>query len=229
MKPNPPQAALRVAPEPTLRRLPLYSRYIKTLQEQGVTYVSCTRIGSELGLDPTQVRKDIEVTGAVGRPKVGYAIADLEQAIERFLGWDSTNEAFLIGAGNLGAALLGYAKFEQCGLNIVAAFDVNPDKVGKAIHGKYILELDKLVDLMQRMHVRIGIITVPAPAAQAVADLLVQGGVRAIWNFAPVRLRVPENVMVHNEDLYCSLAALSQKLARALQDEGKGETKHVAG
>ncbi|MGE5609190.1 MAG: redox-sensing transcriptional repressor Rex [Bacillota bacterium] len=215
-------------PEPTLRRLPLYHRYLKSLQEQERAFVSCTHIGAELGLDPTQVRKDIEVTGAVGRPKVGYSVPELVLAIEQFLGWDNINEAFLVGAGSLGAALLGYTRFQQCGLNIVAAFDTDPAKIGREIHGKYVLALEKLPDLLERMHIRIGIITVPAPAAQQVADLMVGAGVRAIWNFAPVRLRVPDQIIVHNEDLYCSLAALSQKLAKAMhQEKMKGDTEHA--
>lgn len=203
-------------PEPTLRRLPLYHRYLKGVQEHGSEYISCTAIGLELKLDPTQVRKDLEATGAVGRPKVGYPLMPLMQAIEAFLGWNNTNEAFLVGAGSMGAALLGYRKFEECGLKIVAAFDADPAKIGTQIHDKPVLPMDKLANLAMRMHILIGIITVPAPAAQGVADQMVEGGIRAIWNFAPIRLRMPEGVIVHNEDLYCSLASLSQKLAKAL-------------
>lgn len=215
-------------PEPTLRRLPLYHRFLKQIQDEGREGVSCTHIGEELGLDPTQVRKDIEVTGAVGRPKVGYVVRELVEAIEKFLGWDNVTEAFLIGAGSLGAALLGYGRFQKCGLDIVAAFDTDPKKIGQKLHDRHILPLEKLPNLMQRMHIHIGIITVPASAAQNVADLLVEGGVRAIWNFAPLRLKVPENVIVHNEDLYCSLAALSQKLAQRLAEEKlKGEASHA--
>lgn len=219
----------RAVPEPTLRRLPLYHRYLKQQQDLGREFISCTHIGSELGLDPTQVRKDIEITGAAGRPKVGYALGELVTAIEHFLGWDNVNEAFLVGAGSLGAALLGYAKFQHCGLDVVAAFDTNPAKVGTTIHGKHVLPVEKLPNLAERMHIHIGIITVPAPAAQEVADLMIKGGIRAIWNFAPLRLKLPADIIVHNEDLYCSLAALSQKLAKALHDEKlKGETAHAA-
>lgn len=216
-------ANIRVAPEPTLRRLPLYHRYLKALQEgveEGAS-VSCTQIAASLGLDPTQVRKDIEVTGIVGRPRVGYTVGELITAIENFLGWDNVREAFLVGAGNLGIALLGYRKFAECGLEIVAAFDGDGRKVGRVVHGKHVLPMEKLVDLMRRMHVRIGIITVPAEGAQAVADLLVEGGVRAIWNFAPVQLSVPEDVIVRNEDLYCSLAALSQRLSQQMRRKSK--------
>lgn len=207
----------KTVPEPTLRRLPLYHRFLKELQEGGREFVSCTDIGIDLALDPTQIRKDLEAIGIAGRPRIGYAIAAVLDGLEEFLGWKNVNDAFLVGAGSMGSALLGYRKFEQYGLKIVAAFDTDPGKVGKKIHGKHILPLNKLTNLARRMHVLIGILTVPAPVAQAVADHMIEGGIRAIWNFAPIRLRVPEPVIVHNEDLYCSLASLSQKLAKALR------------
>jgi redox-sensing transcriptional repressor len=207
----------RAVSEPTLKRLPLYHRFLKELLQRDRISVSCTDIGEELKLDPTQVRKDLEAAGIAGRPRIGYATAAVVDGIERFLGWKKVSEAFLVGAGSMGSALLGYRKFEECGLKIVAAFDSDPAKIGRKIHGKHVLALEKLADLTERMHVLIGIITVPAAEAQAVTDALVAGGVRAIWNFAPVRLRVPEHIIVHNEDLYCSLASLSQKLGQALE------------
>lgn len=204
-------------PEPTLRRLPLYHRFLKECEVSGREYISCTDIGQHLKLDPTQVRKDLEAAAIEGRPRVGYVLCDLISGIERFLGWNNVQETFLVGVGSMGAALLGYKKFEQCGLNIVVAFDADPLKTGTQIHGKRVLPLDQLVELARRMRILIGIITVPAVAAPSVADLMVRGGIRAIWNFAPIRLRVPDHIIVHNEDLYCSLASLSQKLAKALQ------------
>lgn len=226
--PTPQEAKPKVVPEATLRRLPLYHRFLKQIQKDGKDAISCTAIGLDLNLDPTQVRKDIEFTEITGRPKVGYVIGELVDAIERFLGWNNTTEAFLIGAGSLGAALLGYGKFHECGLNIVAAFDSDRFRCHTVIHGKHVLHISKLPELMRRMHIHIGIITVPAAAAQGVADLLVAGEVMAIWNFAPVRLRVPEHVIVHNEDLYCSLAALSQKLALKLAEaKKKGVVQNV--
>jgi redox-sensing transcriptional repressor len=216
-------------PEPTLKRLPLYHRFLKERLAAGRPTVSCTEIGAGLGLDPTQVRKDLETAGAAGRPRVGYAVADVVDQLEAFLGWKKVNEAFLVGAGSLGSALLGYRKFEECGLKIVAAFDADPARVGRKIHGKHVLPMQKLPELARRMHVLLGIITVPAEAAQAVADVLVEGGIRAIWNFAPVRLQVPEGIIVHNEDLYCSLASLSQKLAAALAAEPARRGRASAG
>lgn len=212
-------ARVRVIPEATLRRLPLYHRFLQQIATVDVPFVSCSTIARALDLDPTQVRKDIEVTGIVGRPKVGYPLAGLILWIEEFLGWNNTKEAFLAGAGSLGSALLGYEKFRQLGLNIVAAFDTDPYKVGQQIHGKEVVHLDKLPDLAQRMHIHLGVLATPAVAAQKVADLMVEGGIRAIWNFAPVHLRVPDFVILQNEDLYHSLASLSFKLQRRMQEE----------
>jgi len=208
---------VKTVSEPTLKRLPLYHRFLKEWQATARETVSCTDIGSDLALEPTQVRKDLESVGIVGRPRIGYVLTNVIEGLEQFLGWKNVNDAFLVGAGSMGSALMGYHKFEQCGLKIVAAFDLDPSKVGVRIHGKHVLLLNKLPDLARRMHILIGIITVPAPEAQAVADLMVTGGIRAIWNFAPIRLRVPEQTIVHNEDLYCSLASLSQKLFKSLQ------------
>lgn len=217
---------LKLVSEPAMKRLPLYHRFLKEWQATGRETVSCTDIGLDLALDPTQVRKDLESVGVAGRPRIGYVLANVLAELEQFLGWNNINDAFLVGAGSMGSALLGYRKFEQCGLKIVTTFDLDPSKIGTPIHGKHVLPLQKLPQLARRMHILIGIITVPAAEAQAVADLMVEGGIRAIWNFAPVRLRVPPHVIVHNEDLYCSLAALSQKLFKTLQsDQPKAETK----
>jgi len=216
------------APGPTLRRLPTYHHYLKHIEGMGRDFVSCTHIANELRLDPTQVRKDIEVTGIVGKSKVGYDVAHLIRAIEEFLGWDNASDAFLAGAGSMGTALLGYKGFMNYGLNIVAAFDSDMEKVGKTIHGKEVLPMSKLTDLSRRMHVLIGIITVPASAAQQVADLMVQGGIRAIWNFAPAAINVPAEIALENVHLSSSLAVLSNKLAQILKAEHKqGVVEHA--
>ncbi|HUD76166.1 MAG TPA: redox-sensing transcriptional repressor Rex [Terracidiphilus sp.] len=201
-------------PQPSLRRLPQYHHYLKDLEAKGISRVSCSVIGLDLGLVPVQVRKDLQYTGIIGKPKTGYSVSELILAIETFLGWNNINEAFLVGAGNLGTALLGHERFSKFGLRIVAAFDTDPAKIGQWIHEKAILPVDQLSDLAQRMSIHLGIITTPAEIAQTVADEMVKGGIQAIWNFAPVKLKVPERIIVHNEDLYNSLASLSWKLAR---------------
>ena len=208
---------VRTFPEPTLRRLPAYHRFLKTLAARGRPVVSCTHIAEELRLDPTQVRKDIQVTGIVGKPKVGYVVGELIDAIETFLGWKNSSDAFLVGVGHLGTALLGYDGFKGFGLNIVAAFDNAPGKVGSLVHGRQVLPIEDLADLSQRMHILIGILTVPAETAQSLADLMVFGGIRAIWNFTPVRLHLPPAIIVENVQLSASLAVLSNKLAESLK------------
>jgi redox-sensing transcriptional repressor len=204
-------------PRPSLNRLPQYHHYLSELKDKGISRVSCSLIGSDLNLVPVQVRKDLQYTGIVGKPKTGYSVPELIQTIETFLGWNNVNEAFLAGAGNLGTALLGHERFSNFGLSIVAAFDADPEKIGQWIHGKAVLPLEKLADLSQRMSIHLGIITAPAEHAQSIADEMIKGGIQAIWNFAPVRLKVPEYIIVHNEDLYSSLASLSWKLARRYQ------------
>lgn len=204
----------RAIPQPSLKRLPQYHHYLVELEAKGIVRVSCSTIGMDLGLVPVQVRKDLQYTGIIGKPKTGYSVSELVQAIETFLGWNNINEAFLVGVGNLGTALLGHERFSKFGLHIVAAFDTDPAKIGKWIHEKAVLPLDKLAELAPRMSIHLGIITAPAEMAQSIADEMVRGGIQAIWNFAPVKLKVPEHIIVHNEDLYNSLASLSWKLAR---------------
>jgi redox-sensing transcriptional repressor len=197
--------------------LPAYFHFLRALRERGRDVVSCSHIGRALQLDPTQVRKDLAATGIVGRPKVGYNLHELLDAIVTFLGWNNHKDAFLIGVGHMGSALLGYEQIANCGINILAAFDSDPAKVGTEVHGKRVFDMEKLTDLAWRMNVHVGIITVPAPAAQSVADLLVDSGIKAIWNFAPATLKVPEGIIVQNEDFYPGLAVLSNRIA-ALSD-----------
>jgi len=202
-------------PIPSLRRLPQYLRLLRAWQADGRMAVSCTHLAQALDLDLTQVRKDLALCGVPGRPKTGYVLSDLADGIDRFLGWDNTTEAFLIGAGNLGAALLGYQGFARQGLSIIAAFDADPDKAGTRIAGKQVFPLSKLGNLAKRRHVQLGVLAVPAPAAAEAAAAMVEAGLRAIWNFTPVRLEVPSSVIVEDVDLAQSLAVLSHKLAAA--------------
>ncbi len=207
-------ARLREAGTASLRRLPLYYRLGQQFLAAGVMHVSSSTIGRDLKLDPTQVRKDLEMIGLSGKPKVGFGVADLLRGIETFLGWDRPKEAVLVGAGSLGSALLRYERFREYGITIAAAFDTDPSKIGTPVGGKEVFLLDSLPGRVRRMGVQLGIITTPPQAAQRVADLMVDGGIRAIWNFAPVHVRVPEHVVLQNEDLCHSLASLSLKLAR---------------
>lgn len=204
----------KVGSLPTIRRLPSYLYLLKQFAQNGRDIVSSTHIAESLRLEPIQVRKDLAITGIEGKPKIGYHVPSLIKAIEEFLGWDTHKEVFLVGAGNLGSALLGYKGFEQHGMKIIAAFDCDKSKIGTQIHQKDVLPLEKLSDLARRLNVKLGIITVPAEAAQHVASVMISGGIEAIWNFSPVRLEVPEGVVVQNEDLSSGLAVLSVKSSK---------------
>lgn len=207
--------AIHGIPEPTLRRLPAYCQVLRRIGDR--EYVSCTQIGRELHLDPTQVRKDLALAGANGRPKVGYPVAELFQTIETFLGWNNAQDAILVGAGHLGTALLGYKPFEKYGVKIIAAFDTAPEKHGQKIHDVAVFPLKKLPNLLDRIKVHIGILTVPAQEAQTVCNLMTDNGILAIWNFAPIALAVPDGVIVQQENLFSSMGILSSKLAAKLR------------
>lgn len=197
---------------PTLKRLPLYLRLLKKMREGGQDYASGAVVARELGLDPIVVRKDLAMTGTVGRPRLGFPLVELIESIEHFLGWTNISEAFLAGTGSLGSALLGYEGFEQHGLRIVRAFDANPNLIGKKIHGVKVLPIKKLPAEAEKHRVQIGVLTVPAAAAQEVADTMIAGGIRGIWNFTPAKLNVPEGVILQRIDLASSLAVLSHRL-----------------
>lgn len=202
----------KTAGVPTLKRMPLYLRILRRMKEQGMEYASGAVVAKELDLDPIVVRKDLAITGVVGRPRLGFALDEIIEGVECFLGWNNTSDAFLVGAGFLGSALVGYKGFKQQGLRIVAAFDANPEIVGKKVHDKEVLSIDKLPDLAKRMHVQIGILTVPEAVAQEVANVMIESGIRGIWNFTPVKLDVPDHIILQREDLAQSLAVLSHKI-----------------
>lgn len=218
-------APVKITPEPTIRRLPKYIHLLMVLKHKGYKNVSSTLIAESLELDSTLVRKDIEITGIVGRPKIGFLIDELITALREHLNWNNMEDAFLVGAGSLGAAIIGYKGFRECGLNIVAAFDNDPAKIGTEIKGIHVLDYTKLEDLCSRMHIHIGILTVPASEAQQAADALVRGGVKAIWNFSPTQISTPEWVVVEYAQLTMSLAVLKRKLIEtAVVDEIIPET-----
>lgn len=208
---------IKSVPHPTLRRLAQYHHRLKQMEAMGRETVSCTMLAADLKLASTQIRKDLEVTDLTGQPRVGFVLKELIHSIEAVLGWNNTSDAILAGAGSLGTALLGYERFSQIGLNIIAGFDIEDKKVGQKIHGKSILPLDKLTNLAQRMKIKIGILTVPAEVAQTVTNLMLAGGIRAIWNFAPVTLQTPPHIVVENVSLASSYAVLSNRLLETTQ------------
>lgn len=201
-------------PAPSLRRLPIYYRRLVQALEGGQEVVSSKALGEAAGVPDAQVRKDLGYLEYEGRPGVGYDARELAAGLEEFLGLVNDKEAVLVGAGHLGTALALYPGFARYGLRIVALFDADPARCGALPDGRQVLPVEKLTDLVSRLHIRIGIIAVPEQAAQAVADSLVAGGVQVIWNFASCKLDLPPDVLVKNEDLAVELATLSHHISR---------------
>lgn len=200
-----------LVPEPALRRMPCYLAYLKLEHHKGSQYVSSTLIARDNGVDPTQVTKDLSYTGITGKTRVGYEVEPLINALEDFLGFRVMDEAYLFGAGSLGTALLHDHGLVQYGLKIVSAFDVNPLVIGHSIGGVSIAHVDEFLK-KQEHGTRIGILTVPAANAQEVAHMMIANGIKAIWNFTPVRIAVPEGIVVQNTSLYAHLAVMFNRL-----------------
>ena len=203
----------------TLKRLPSYLAYLKTLPEDAPINVSAKQIADALGLGEIQVRKDLAAVSTGGRPRIGYITRALIGEIESFLGYDDVDDAVLVGVGSLGRALLGYRGFAEYGLNIVAGFDVDKNLIGTREGEKPILPMEKLSDVCRRTNIKLGILTVPAASAQHVCNKMVESGIRAIWSFSPVHLTVPENIIVKTEDLAASLAILSRHLTEQVCEQ----------
>jgi redox-sensing transcriptional repressor len=202
----------RQAPEPTLKRLPGYLYFLEKVKQRGVINISAPVIGKNLSCDPTQVVKDLAVTGIKGKPRVGYNTYELIHALESYLGFNRVNEAFLLGAGNLGSALMAYQEHQSLGLKIIAAFDVDTKKVGTHVGGIHVLEYNKLFSLSDRLGVKIAILTTPEHVAQDVAEDLVNCGIKAIWNFTSANISLPENIVVQNTSMSSYAAVLLRRL-----------------
>ena len=199
-------------PEPTLRRLPWYLSNIKLMKEKGEQYVSSTQISKEINIDASQIAKDLSYVNISGRTRVGYNIDALIEVLESFLGFTNMHKAFLFGVGSLGAALLRDSGLHHFGLEIVAAFDVNPELVGKDLNGIPIFHSDDFEAKMKEYDVNIGVLTVPINIAQEITNKMVDGGIKAVWNFTPFRIRVPENIVVQKTSLYAHLAVMFNRL-----------------
>ncbi|MGL5938046.1 MAG: redox-sensing transcriptional repressor Rex [Phocaeicola sp.] len=199
-------------PEPTLRRLPWYLSNVKLMKERGESYVSSTQISKQINIDSSQIAKDLSYVNISGRTRVGYEIDALIEVLERFLGFTESHKAFLFGVGSLGGALLSDSGLHHFGLKIVGAFDVNPDLIGTEINGIPIFHSDEFQEKMKEYDVQIGILTVPINIAQEVTNQMTAGGIKAVWNFTPFRIRVPEDIVVQNTSLYAHLAVMFNRL-----------------
>lgn len=197
---------------PMLQRLPLYLRALRGMESEGASSVSAAGLAAVLGIDPIVVRKDLARTGVRGVPRRGFPLDRLIAALRRLTGADAEQTAVLVGVGKLGSALLGYSGFRRAGLTIVAGFDAAPERCQMILAGVPVFPVGTLTETCLRLGAALGILTVPADRAQRVADMLVAGGVRAIWNFTPAQLEVPDSVMVQREDLAVSLAVLLHRM-----------------
>ena len=201
-----------VLPEPTLRRLPWYLAYLATLRDKNEEYVSSTHIAQDLKVAPSQIAKDLSFLGLKGKTRIGYSVQELEMALRRFLGFSQRHNALIVGTGSLGAALIADSGLQRYGLNIVVGIDTNPALIGKSISGVNVFGPDKLPELVKSLDITIGIVAVPVQSAQRVTDSLVAAGVKAVWNFTPTRLAVPENVVITNTSIYSHLAVMYNRL-----------------
>ena len=199
-------------PEQTLRRIPLYHQILQDLETAGETQVSSRTLAGFFKIDETQVRKDVAVIGYRGRPKTGFSVPGLRGAIGEFLGINFQSSAILIGAGRLGSALGSYPGLGQYGVTLVGVFDSDRAKAGTPVGTLKVRGMRGLTALTRRLQVGIAILAVPREQAQKVCDRVVELGIQAIWNFAPIQLTVPEDVVVRNENLAVGLAILSHYL-----------------
>lgn len=198
----------------TLGRLPQYLQFLNGLPPGQYDHISATTIAKMLSLGEVQVRKDLAAVSGLGKPKVGYRTSELIKDLEDALGCKKLTPAILVGAGKLGRALLDYNGFEEYGVQITAAFDCNEQVLRMNKTSKEILPISSLKKYCTENGIRIGIITVGSGSAQDVCDQMLEAGITAIWNFAPCQLKVPDDVLVKQENLALSLAHLNSQISK---------------
>ena len=204
--------------KPTSRRMSLYLRVLHSLLDQGKAAISSKELGDQTGVKDAQVRKDLACFGSLGRPGVGYRIRDLHDQLRQLLGMDQTWKTVLVGAGNIGRALLAYPRFRNEGFDFVAAFDHDKKDVGKKIAGLRVQPMGELKRTVKLKHAQMGLIAVPPEAATAVAQSLVDAGILGILNFAPIRLDLPKEIAVVNVDFTDALEQLAFEIRLSITD-----------
>ena len=203
-----------------VKRLPRYYRYLGDLLERGVERISSNDLSEKMRVTASQIRQDLNNFGGFGQQGYGYNVEFLYNEIGRILGLDKTYHMIIVGGGNLGQALTNYVKFEKRGLKIIGIFDVNPELVGKNVRGIEIRVADEIPRFLRENDIQIAALTLPKSQAEEMAALLVENGVKAIWNFAHLDLRLPEDVIVENVHLSESLMQLSYNISRR-QETGR--------
>lgn len=201
-----------ILPEPTLRRLPWYLAYIDILKANGVETVSSTQISKAISVDSSQIAKDLSFLNIKGKTRIGYEVNTLSNVLSHFLGFKEIHNAFIVGVGSLGAALIHDTGLSNYGLNIIAGFDINPDIIGKKICDVPIFSIDEMQHYQQKLNASIGILAVPANQAQDAADTMAASGLKAIWNFTPYRIKVAEGIVMSNTSIYAHLALIYNRL-----------------
>ena len=199
-------------PEPSLRRLPWYLAYVKLLKDKGEEYVSSTQIAKEINVDASQIAKDLSFINISGKTRVGYEVNSLVEVLENFLGFTNVHKAFIFGVGSLGAALLQDSGLAQYGMNVVAGFDVKKELAGTMINGIPVYHISEFEQKQKELGANIGILTVPVERAQEATENMIAGGIKAIWNFTPFRIRVPKHIVVQNTSIYAHLAVMFNRL-----------------
>lgn len=209
-----------MTPEPTLRRLPWYLAYLSLLRSKGVDYVSSTAISKEINVDSSQIAKDLSVLSIKGKTRIGYEVNALERAIKDFLGFTSSHRAIMMGVGSLGMALIADRGLQRFGLDVMAGFDTDPSIIGLTIKGVPVFDVAELKKRRQAYNAEIGILAVPVEHAQSAADMLVDAGVNALWNFTPFRINVKPGIVIENTSIYANLAVMYSRLS-ALEADRK--------
>lgn len=215
---------MKIQNTPTMRRMPTYLHRLFKLRLAGQEWVSCAELAEYMGIPHIMVRKDIAMTGLPGNKRFGFKVNDLIDAILKFVGWDRTTSATLVGVGSLGSALLGFTDFQAYNFRIESVFDSDPDKIGREVHGFEVYDIAEIRERLKLACPKVGIICVSSVGAQGVADVLVSLGIKYIWNFANVCLKVPEDVIVQREVIAGGLAVLFAKMRRAEAGEPVTET-----
>ena len=209
----------------TLKHLPHYRFYLQQLKKTNREFVSNERLAADLKLSITAVRKDLENLHESLSANEIHSVDTLIKIVESYLGYDQKNAALIVGAGSLGNALLNYRGFQTCGLEILAIFDNNPQVVGQKMGGKEVFRVDRLGELTYRLKANIGIITTPPEPAQRIADVMIENGIKGIWNFSLAIIKVPDNIMLRNTSLYSEYLRLMQTMLNASSDEGLTKNK----
>ncbi len=210
-------------PRAVVSRLPAYYRYLVNLEKAGLVRISSQQLGERMGLTASQIRQDINCFGGFGQQGYGYNVAELRGRIGAILGLTHKYRCIVVGAGNIGLAVSGYAAFRQIGFVVEALFDVRPQALGYTKGGLPVLSVEQLPQYLTENPIDVGVLAVPEGAAQPMCDLLVKGGVKAIWNFAPVDLSVPEGVTLNSVHLQDTLLVLSYYMTNPAKADERSE------